>query len=90
MNAPLKIKATPQTQSWFTRKLISRAEGIPNTKPTIAIIPIARFLVNPKSMKVLVESSTIEINEVKAAKNRPRKKIEAKNRKWTKARYTLN
>ena len=56
---------------------------MPNKNPVTVIIPIARFLFNPKSMSVRVESSTIDINEVTAAKNNARKKIEAKNKLTT-------
>ena len=39
---------------------------------------MAFFLLIPKSIKVLVDNSTIEISDVNAAKNNARKKSEAK------------
>ncbi len=78
MNAPLSINPTPQTQSWFAKKSRFIAEGTPSANPTIATIIIAFCLFSPKSIKVLVESSTIDINDVTAAKKSAIKKIDAK------------
>jgi len=76
--SPLKISPNPHTQSWLSKNFRDMAEGAPSEAVSTTTIITAFFRTMPKSMKILTASSIIAIRLDRAAKNRARKKTEAK------------
>src|SRR5690606_35783125 len=69
--APDSINPSPQTKSWFAKMFKFIADGIPKANPAVQIQNAAFFLDTPISTNIFDDNSTIDINELNAAKVNP-------------------